>query len=429
MIHMANNMRKRILIDVTNINHDDSGTGIQRVIRNICREMVVLAESEGVCIVPVALQRIDDCIQLCHATALNAKINRQPIEKGVVVIEENDTLLMIDCGWFTVNHYLPFFEKLHQKKGTLITTIYDTIPIDFPQFCQTEVIEVFGPWMFLSSQHSDCLICISKDVANRVSNVIQRNQWPFQNKTIGFMHLGSNIDTDINRSKQRSQERNVENTGGNTPLTRQTWHDSRRFTALNATKLSERKATNPLPFNSDIPLFLIVSTLEPRKGHAVILDAFERLWEKGVDAQLCLIGKQGWLMDAFCARIRNHVELGKRLFWGGNISDEVLLDIYQSSKALLYPSVIEGFGLGIVEAARFNIPVICSDIPVFREIAEGGALFVEQANVGAWADAVELVINGPWPYGKIQTMTWQDTALQLLDFINNPTGAQMVYAT
>lgn len=54
---------------------------------------------------------------------------------------------------------------------------------------------------------------------------------------------------------------------------------------------------------------LSARTLEPRKGHAQVLDAFEQLWPLGVDANLVIVGKQGWMVDELVARLRSHLEL------------------------------------------------------------------------------------------------------------------------
>ena len=68
-------------------------------------------------------------------------------------------------------------------------------------------------------------------------------------------------------------------------------------------------------------------------------------------------------------RIRQHQELGKRLFWLFGISDEYLEKIYQSSTCLIAASENEGFGLPLIEAAQHKLPIIARDIPVFREVS------------------------------------------------------------
>jgi glycosyltransferase involved in cell wall biosynthesis len=70
--------------------------------------------------------------------------------------------------------------------------------------------------------------------------------------------------------------------------------------------------------------FLMVGTVEPRKGHAQTLASFELLWERGVDVTLVIVGKPGWLVDELIEKLLNHVKVGERLFWLEGISDAYL---------------------------------------------------------------------------------------------------------
>ena len=121
--------------------------------------------------------------------------------------------------------------------------------------------------------------------------------------------------------------------------------------------------------------FLMVGTIEPRKGHEIVLNTFERLWGKGQDDKLCIIGRPGWNMDSFAERLRSHPEAGKRLLLIENASDELLLDAYQKADALIQASAGEGFGLPLIEAGDYGKPVLCSDIPVFHEIGGENVLY------------------------------------------------------
>ena len=109
----------------------------------------------------------------------------------------------------------------------------------------------------------------------------------------------------------------------------------------------------------------MVGTIEPRKEHAQTLAAFEQLWEEGVNANLIIVGQQGWLVDAFGSNVRHHPELSKRLFWLEGISDEYLEKVYKTSTCLIAASEGEGFGLPLIEAAQHKLPIIARDIPVF----------------------------------------------------------------
>jgi hypothetical protein len=126
--------------------------------------------------------------------------------------------------------------------------------------------------------------------------------------------------------------------------------------------------------------FLMVGTVEPRKGHHQAVEAFDQVWREGLDVSLAIVGKRGWMTDHVEALIEAHPEYQHRLIRIDDASDELLEALYGQCAALLAASRGEGFGLPIVEAARHGIPIIARDIPVFREVAREGAHYF-------WGDA------------------------------------------
>jgi glycosyltransferase involved in cell wall biosynthesis len=164
----------------------------------------------------------------------------------------------------------------------------------------------------------------------------------------------------------------------------------------------------------------MVGTLEPRKGHRQALAAMERLWADGVDANLVIVGKQGWRIDDLAQRIEQHQERGKRMFWLDGISDEMLEEIYRSCKALLAASEGEGFGLPLIEAAQHGLPIIARDIPVFREVAVGHAYYFRGEDPEALAHALRawLSLGDATPASSgIPWLTWKQSSRQLLDVV------------
>ena len=119
----------------------------------------------------------------------------------------------------------------------------------------------------------------------------------------------------------------------------------------------------------------MVGTVEMRKGHEQVLEAFELLWKRGEDCELLIAGSPGWLVSSLIDRLRDHPEVGKRLHWMQGGGDASLLAAYRNSSVLLAASLGEGFGLPLVEAAANGLPILARDIPVFREVAGRGADF------------------------------------------------------
>jgi glycosyltransferase involved in cell wall biosynthesis len=168
--------------------------------------------------------------------------------------------------------------------------------------------------------------------------------------------------------------------------------------------------------------FLVVGTVEPRKGHAQCLAAFEELWAAGKDIDLVVVGKQGWMVDDLAERMRNHAEAGKRLHWFAKASDADLNALYEKCTALLAMSQDEGFGLPLIEAAKHGLPIIARDILVFREIAGEHAAYFSGSRgsdfasaLSAWIDRhgrgdVPASVGMPW-------LTWAGSAERLVDVV------------
>ncbi|MDH5479896.1 MAG: glycosyltransferase, partial [Nitrosomonas sp.] len=109
---------------------------------------------------------------------------------------------------------------------------------------------------------------------------------------------------------------------------------------------------------------------------ALILDVFELLWKSKLDLKLCIAGKKGWLVDELMTRIQTHPEFGNRLIFIENPNDSEIEELYKFTTGLIFLSRGEGFGLPLIEAAHYGVPIICSNIPVFREIAGAYATYV-----------------------------------------------------
>jgi glycosyltransferase involved in cell wall biosynthesis len=115
----------------------------------------------------------------------------------------------------------------------------------------------------------------------------------------------------------------------------------------------------------------MLGTIEPRKNHWMLLHVWRQLVETLGDAapQLVIIGQRGWecenVVDMLerCAALQAHVtELSQ-------CSDAELVTYLHHAQALLFPSFVEGYGMPLIEALALGVPVIASDLPVFRELA------------------------------------------------------------
>jgi glycosyltransferase involved in cell wall biosynthesis len=172
------------------------------------------------------------------------------------------------------------------------------------------------------------------------------------------------------------------------------------------------------------PSFVMIGTLEPRKGYSQTLPAFEKLWANGTNVNLVIIGKKGWMVDELVKHIESHPELNKRLFWLESISDEYLDQIYSASTCLIAASDGEGFGLPLIEAARRHVPIIARDIPVFKEVAGEHAFYYRASKPEEMTQAIQswldLYAKGAHPRSeKMPWLTWKESAQSVLKTLLN----------
>ncbi len=135
-------------------------------------------------------------------------------------------------------------------------------------------------------------------------------------------------------------------------------------------------------------VYLAVGTIEPRKNYNYLLDSFQKIWKQENNIRLCLVGRVGWLCDDVLQRVKTSSENGNRLFHFSDLNDDELEYCYVKSKAIVFPSKVEGFGLPLVEAMHYGKPVFASDIPVFREIGKEYPIYFDIGNHQSLVDAI-----------------------------------------
>ncbi|MFY0736517.1 glycosyltransferase family 4 protein [Aurantimonas sp. NFXS3] len=315
----------RLIVDATSTMQVDHKTGIQRVVNKICSRMFAVERGTGplrilsYCDGPDGWYDAGGVIEGPPDKAVAERLRPRP----------GDKVLMLDSSWTFDTGQAPYFLSTRLRGGEIVTCLYDLVPLRMPAYCVPNLPLAFRNWLTLALRFSTGFVCISRAVADEFYALLCALNYPHPMK-IGYWRLGADFAGD----------------------------------AAAAPALAGDDAEKA-------PVFLMVGTLEPRKGHRVALDAFERLWAEGADARLVIVGKPGWGVESLLRRIRESPELGRRLIWHKGVDDAALVRLYGEADALVAASHAEGFGLPIVEAAHFGKPVIASDIPVFREVAGG----------------------------------------------------------
>ncbi len=140
----------------------------------------------------------------------------------------------------------------------------------------------------------------------------------------------------------------------------------------------------------DAPYFVCVGTIEPRKNHLLLLNVWRRIVEeRGAAApRLVLVGQRGWENEQVIDMIERSPAIKDLVDERNDLSDAAMAQLLAGSCAALAPSFGEGYGLPVVEALSLGVPVVCSDVAAFREVAGDVAEFLDPLDGLGWRQAI-----------------------------------------
>jgi alpha-1,2-rhamnosyltransferase len=297
--------------------------------------------------------------------------------------KSGDVLLLLDSSWHMDIWWS--VAKAKESGAKVIAVLYDIIPVTHPEFCDEALLRVFEKWFESALEFVDGFIAISDTVKNDFSTFVENKYGADHGKKLDFFHLGSDFNfTEINEDGIRDKVR----------------------------RLFDERST-----------YVMVSTLEPRKNHSYLLDTFDALWAKGIDVNLCFIGRVGWKVDDLLERIKSNSEYQRRLFFWSDINDVELAYCYKHASMLVFPSFIEGFGLPIIESLGHGLPVLASDTPIHREVGLDHIGYFDLADPGSLEKQIEGIEKNGIPDAlrvdpDYRWLDWESSTRMLLDKIN-----------
>ncbi len=166
------------------------------------------------------------------------------------------------------------------------------------------------------------------------------------------------------------------------------------FAPATATASARFRAARALPDR----FILFVGTLEPRKNLEALVRAYAA-WraqarDEDRDVKLLLAGGKGWFYEQIFAQVRA-LGLEEAVLFTGFVPAAELPSLYAAALGFVYPSLLEGFGLPVLEAMACGAPVITSRAPSLLEVAGDAALCVEATDEAALAHALALLVTQP----------------------------------
>ena len=214
--------------------------------------------------------------------------------------------------------------------------VHDTIPLDFPQYQRAGTKAAFAAFFGRAVGGADVLLCNSDQTARDIA----RHAAPRQPRVVAA-HLGVPMP-----------EPGPAPEG---PWTGGTW-------------------------------FVTLGTIEPRKNHALLLD----LWPEVPEAHLLVIGARGWENHETFARLDARPPRVHEL---NGLPDAAVFGALKGSAGLLFPSFAEGYGLPAVEAAALGVPVLCNDLPIYREMLGDIPVYASVSDRYLWATTIRRLAD------------------------------------
>jgi glycosyltransferase involved in cell wall biosynthesis len=178
---------------------------------------------------------------------------------------------------------------------------------------------------------------------------------------------------------------------------------------------------------ADLPrrYILHVGVRRPHKDHATLIRAFHLLRQRLADVTLLLVGEPDERFPDPVPALVSSLGLQQHVLWFPRVSEERLIELYRHADLFAFPSLIEGFGLPVLEAMAAGVPVVASDAPAVVEASAGAALVAARGDPVSWCDAMEWVLRDPSLADRLRRAgrgvagdtAWQTSAMVTLDLL------------
>ncbi len=359
--------RKKIWYDVTSYcENREHKNGVNRVVANVLNNLRIVADEYEV----VCISGFSGKYRVVDSNTFNYRKEKvEPIE--------GDIYLSVDLN--PVQPYVLWKEiEKWQKRGCkIVGCVYDLVYITYPEYVSdNNAVFLLERWLCHAVSHYDGLVCISKTVNDELLDFAKNRGIDCPQLLTDYFHLGGDFDHEGN--------------------------DSETTTAL-LSKVRNNKT-----------IYIAVSTIEPRKGYDILVEGFERAYNKGAhNSILIIVGREGWKSEDYVKQIKNSKRYNHTIFWYKNCDDAVLDMLYRVSDYYISASHYEGFNLGIVEASQRGLPCILSDISIHHEVSGEKALYFsdpeELANIILEKNEGETnIVDSPIPY-----LSWRESTEML----------------
>ena len=292
--------------------------------------------------------------------------------KKKIHFSDHDTLFLADSFWAPNSGIVSAVPKIKKNGTNIVVLLYDIISITHESFMGLGIAFNFQRRFSELVKLVDGFIFISQFTQSETIFHLENNQSNFAGTPSEYFYLGCDIEK---------------------PL------------------LCEEVVSK----NNDEKIYLMVGTIEPRKNHIYAIEAFHKYRDLGGNGKLIIVGRIGWGYEETLEVIHASPHYNKCLFLYNNVTDSELVELYSTCSALIFSSIVEGFGLPLVEAMNYDRLVFASDIPVFREIGGDYPFYFDLNSPDSLVRLLHLFEAGELDYKKEKPilLSWDDSVSQL----------------
>ena len=327
---------------------------------------------------------------------LRHEMFERSISSQTSIFTPGDVLLSVGLDW-DYPYAEEFMRLRSQESVKIVRCCYDLIPVLYPQYCVADVAAHFTRYFLDVADSSDQVLCISKQSESDLTELLQRTGGRAVNTKV--FTLGDNIVEGLS--------------------------DSIGDTVRNITAA---------------PFILYVSTVERRKNHQVLYQAYHQLCKEGKKEhlpKLVFVGMRGWGVDELFKDIELDPATAGSIVQCNHVNDAELRLLYQQSLCCVFPSLYEGWGLPVAEALAMGKVVLSSDRGSLPEVGGNLVTYIDPWHPGEWARAIWRIVTDDEHHKMLsekvdsnyEPRQWHDTAVSvksMLDDLMAPQPAQQI---
>jgi len=354
---------KKIYIDVTNIPELKQYTGISRVVS----EIIIRLVKENTDIVPVAWSSPDHAYRVINSAALAENmINVTGDSAGCYTgelltpdrFEKDSVFFEPNSAWHTFPNRSWLLPVLKNRNIRIVVLIHDIIPVRSPQFMSSVTLLRFMEFLTAHMACADDIVVTTHTVEKDVKQLF--SELGMKEKPVHVIGLGADFTSGSRVSGGKADEKLLKKFEG------------RKF-------------------------LLTVGSVEPRKNHKVVAEAYEKKIAS-LDTDVVFVGRIGWGVEELTDRIRADRRYNNGIYILSDVNDATLAELYRMAWMVVFPSYTEGYGLPTIEAMINGIPALCSDLPVMREVGGDFCDYFPADDSTALAEIVESYVNSEEKY-------------------------------